>query len=92
MSEGAPVEEIGRLAGHSSSRTTEVVYRPRTPAGDHHGRRGDGQDLVRLAPEWTADVSPDEFDVPWRGYPAMVMKDIGSQHSLGKVSGMPVDR
>jgi integrase len=26
-STGAPVEEIARLAGHSSSRTTEVVYR-----------------------------------------------------------------
>jgi hypothetical protein len=24
---GVPVEEIARLAGHSSSRTTEVVYR-----------------------------------------------------------------
>jgi len=24
---GAPVEEIARLAGHSSSRTTEVIYR-----------------------------------------------------------------
>jgi hypothetical protein len=24
---GVPVEEIPRLAGHSSSRTTEVVYR-----------------------------------------------------------------
>ena len=26
-SSGVPVEEIARLAGHSSSRTTEVVYR-----------------------------------------------------------------
>jgi hypothetical protein len=25
---GIAVEEIARLAGHSSSRTTEVVYRP----------------------------------------------------------------
>jgi site-specific recombinase XerD len=25
--QGVPVEEIARLAGHSSSRTTEVVYR-----------------------------------------------------------------
>jgi site-specific recombinase XerD len=24
---GVPVEEIARLAGHSSSRTTEVIYR-----------------------------------------------------------------
>jgi hypothetical protein len=27
-SSGVPVEEIARLAGHSSSRTTEIVYRP----------------------------------------------------------------
>jgi integrase len=26
-SSGVPVEEIARLAGHSSSRTTEVIYR-----------------------------------------------------------------
>ena len=26
-SSGVPVEEIARLAGHSNSRTTEVVYR-----------------------------------------------------------------
>jgi integrase len=26
-SSGVPVEEIARLAGHSSSRTTEIVYR-----------------------------------------------------------------
>jgi integrase len=26
-SSGVPVEEIARLAGHSSTRTTEVVYR-----------------------------------------------------------------
>ena len=26
-SSGVPVEEIARIAGHSSSRTTEVVYR-----------------------------------------------------------------
>jgi integrase len=25
--QGVPVEEIARLAGHASSRTTEVVYR-----------------------------------------------------------------
>jgi len=25
--QGVPVEEISRLAGHSSSRTTEVIYR-----------------------------------------------------------------
>ena len=25
--QGVPVEEIARLAGHSSSRTTEVIYR-----------------------------------------------------------------
>jgi hypothetical protein len=25
--QGVPVEEIARLAGHASSRTTEVIYR-----------------------------------------------------------------
>jgi hypothetical protein len=26
--QGVPVEEIAQLAGHASSRTTEVIYRP----------------------------------------------------------------
>jgi integrase len=38
---GVPVEEIARLAGHASSRTTEVIYRRWV---DAHGRRRDGSD------------------------------------------------
>jgi hypothetical protein len=29
--QGVPVEEIARLAGHASSRTTEVIYRELRP-------------------------------------------------------------
>ena len=36
--QGVPVEEIARLAGHASSRTTEVISAiSRAPAGDHDG-------------------------------------------------------
>jgi hypothetical protein len=41
--QGVPVEEIARLAGHSGSRTTEVVYRrelrPVITAGAEIGQR-----------------------------------------------------
>jgi hypothetical protein len=48
---GVPVEEIARLAGHTSSRTTEIVYRH--PA--RHGKRRPGP--------WTSssDAPPDPF-------------------------------
>ncbi len=44
--QGVPVEEIARLAGHASSRTTEVIYHfSGAPSGDHDRRRGHGPDL-----------------------------------------------
>ena len=39
---GAPVEEIARPAGHSSTRAMEVIYRKRAPASDSDGRRDHG--------------------------------------------------
>jgi integrase len=57
--QGVPVEEIARLAGHASSRTTEVIYRRELQPvittgaevmdqifGSRHGRRA-GSDAVR---------------------------------------------
>jgi integrase len=46
---GVPVEEIARLAGHSSSRTTEVVYRRELRPVITTRRRSHGQDLFGLA-------------------------------------------
>ena len=43
---GVPVEEIARLVGHSSSRTTEVIYPDGTPPGPGQGGRGHGSDLL----------------------------------------------
>ena len=45
-SSGLPVEEIARLAGHSSSRTTEVVHRRELRPGPDHGSRSHGQALL----------------------------------------------
>ena len=42
---GVSIEEIARLAGHASTRTTEIVYRARAAAGDHHRRRDHGRAL-----------------------------------------------
>ena len=42
---GVSTEEIARLAGHASTRTTEVVVPPRIAAGDHHRRPDHGRDL-----------------------------------------------
>jgi integrase len=42
---GVPVEEIARLAGHSSSRTTEVIYRKELRPVPGQGRRSHGSDF-----------------------------------------------
>ena len=47
--QGVPVEEIARIAGHASSRTTEVVFRGTAPR-DHDRRRNHGPDLPAEAP------------------------------------------
>ena len=51
---GVPVEEIARLVGHTSSRTTEVVYRRELRPVITTGAEVNGQDLVG-----PADMKPD---------------------------------
>lgn len=54
--QGVPVEEIARLAGHASSRTTEVIYRRELPpvittgaeVMDQISRSKREQELLRL--------------------------------------------
>ena len=48
--QGVPVEEIARLAGHASSRTTEVISG--AASGDHDRGRGDGP------PVWPVTCRP----------------------------------
>ena len=43
--QGVPIEEIARLAGHASSRPTEVIYRTRIAPRNHDRSRGHGPDL-----------------------------------------------
>ena len=46
---GVPVEEIARLVGHTSTRTTEVVYCRELRPVTTRRRRGHGQDLCGIA-------------------------------------------
>ena len=44
---GVSIEEIARLVGHASTRTTEIVYRRELRARHHPRRRDHGQALHR---------------------------------------------
>ena len=77
---GTPVEEIARLAGHSSTRTTEVIYRRELgcsrPAG--HPRWAAGlrreclepqriwQELIQAAGSWKCQITSDGQPPPAR--------------------------
>jgi integrase len=49
LADGVPIEEIARLAGHNRTATIELVYRHEASC-HHHGRRGNGSDLVTGKP------------------------------------------
>jgi hypothetical protein len=44
---GISTQEIARLVGQASTRTTEVVYPPGAAASDHHSRGNHGRDPRR---------------------------------------------
>jgi hypothetical protein len=44
---GVSIQEIARLVGQASTRTTEVVHPPGAAASDHHSRRNHGRDPRR---------------------------------------------
>ena len=56
---GVSIEEIARLAGHASTRTTEVVYR-RSTTHHHHRRRGHGRALHK-------NLTPRQPETPAKG-------------------------